>query len=119
MGHKLYTLLTRFHLTRHHSNVADVPKGHFTVYVGDNRKRFVIPTAYLRDPMFLTLMRRVEEEFGFDNKLGGITIPCTEWSLKNNKIRSVQSFLFSHSNNKCRISVKLSTKMNTKKHQPN
>ncbi|CAN6463608.1 unnamed protein product [Victoria cruziana] len=54
-----------------------VPKGHFAVYVGESRKRFVIPTSYLKNPTFQALLRRAEEEFGFDHHIG-LTIPCRE-----------------------------------------
>jgi SAUR family protein len=61
------------------SSAADVPRGHFAVYVGEQRRRFVIPTACLRNPSFLVLLKRVEEEFGFDHPAaGGLTIPCSE-----------------------------------------
>ncbi|KQJ94894.1 auxin-induced protein 15A [Brachypodium distachyon] len=53
-----------------------VPRGHFAVYVGDSRTRFVVPTAYLRHPAFLALLETAEEEFGYGG--GGITIPCSE-----------------------------------------
>ncbi|CAN6463603.1 unnamed protein product [Victoria cruziana] len=56
---------------------ADVPKGHFVVYVGDSRKRFVIPTSYLKNPTFQGLLRKAEEEFGFKHQ-NGLTIPCNE-----------------------------------------
>ncbi|KAF3794895.1 Auxin-induced protein X15 [Nymphaea thermarum] len=56
---------------------AGVPKGHFAVYVGDSRKRFVIPTSYLNNPTFQALLRRAEEEFGFEHR-SGLTIPCNE-----------------------------------------
>ncbi|CAN6463596.1 unnamed protein product [Victoria cruziana] len=54
-----------------------VPKGHFAVYVGQNRKRFVIPTSYLKNPTFQALLSRAEEEFGFQHH-NGLTIPCNE-----------------------------------------
>ncbi|XP_010242833.1 PREDICTED: auxin-responsive protein SAUR64-like [Nelumbo nucifera] len=52
--------------------VAD--KGHFVVYTADNR-RFVIPLAYLSNPIFIELLRISEEEFGLPND-GPITLPC-------------------------------------------
>jgi SAUR family protein len=80
MAGKLYQLMSRLHMARSRSSsAADVPRGHFAVYVGEQRKRFVIPTAYLRNPSFLVLLKRVEEEFGFDHRAaGGLTIPCSE-----------------------------------------
>ncbi|KAF3794900.1 Auxin-responsive protein [Nymphaea thermarum] len=56
---------------------AGVPKGHFAVYVGESRKRFVIPTSYLKNPTFQALLRKAEEEFGFEHH-SGLTIPCNE-----------------------------------------
>ncbi|XP_031126734.1 auxin-responsive protein SAUR21-like [Ipomoea triloba] len=57
----------------------EVPKGHFAVYVGESEKRrFVIPVSYLKDPSFQDLLSQAEEEFGFDHPTGGLTIPCME-----------------------------------------
>ncbi|KAJ8647954.1 hypothetical protein MRB53_000977 [Persea americana] len=58
--------------------VADIPKGHFAVYVGDSQKRFIIPISYLKHSSFQDLLGRAAEEFGFDHQLGGLTIPCEE-----------------------------------------
>ncbi|KAK1324784.1 hypothetical protein QJS10_CPA01g02348 [Acorus calamus] len=55
----------------------DVPKGHFAVYVGENRSRFIVPVSFLSHPEFQSLLRRAEEEFGFDHDMG-LTIPCEE-----------------------------------------
>ncbi|KZV45976.1 SAUR family protein [Dorcoceras hygrometricum] len=55
----------------------DVPKGHFAVYVGQNRTRYIVPISFLTHPEFQCLLRRAEEEFGFDHEMG-ITIPCEE-----------------------------------------
>ncbi|KAL8543178.1 hypothetical protein ACS0TY_003905 [Phlomoides rotata] len=55
----------------------DVPKGHFPVYVGQNRSRYIVPISFLTHPEFQCLLRRAEEEFGFDHDMG-ITIPCEE-----------------------------------------
>ncbi|KAL0561070.1 hypothetical protein IC582_001488 [Cucumis melo] len=59
--------------------VVDVPKGYFTVYVGEEqKKRFVIPLSYLNQPSFQDLLSQAEEEFGYNHPMGGITIPCTK-----------------------------------------
>ncbi|XP_031125427.1 auxin-responsive protein SAUR50-like [Ipomoea triloba] len=55
----------------------DVPKGHFVVYVGANRTRYIVPISFLTRPEFQGLLRRAEEEFGFDHDMG-LTIPCDE-----------------------------------------
>ncbi|XAR73787.1 hypothetical protein NMG60_11007874 [Bertholletia excelsa] len=55
----------------------DVPKGHFAVYVGQNRTRHVVPISWLTHPEFLSLLRKAEEEFGFDHEMG-LTIPCED-----------------------------------------
>ncbi|XP_031475508.1 auxin-induced protein 6B-like [Nymphaea colorata] len=56
---------------------AAVFKGHLAAYVGDRRKRFAIPTPYLKNPSFQALLRRAEEEFGFEHH-SGLAIPCNE-----------------------------------------
>ena len=55
----------------------DVPKGHFAVYVGENRSRYIVPISFLSHPEFQFLLQRAEEEFGFDHDMG-LTIPCEE-----------------------------------------
>lgn len=55
----------------------DVPKGHFVVYVGEKRKRYIIPISLLTCDQFHRLLRLAEEEFGFDHNVG-LTIPCEE-----------------------------------------
>nr|GLL26268.1 auxin-responsive protein SAUR50-like [Ipomoea trifida]GMC87128.1 auxin-induced protein 15A-like [Ipomoea batatas]GMD18483.1 auxin-induced protein 15A-like [Ipomoea batatas] len=55
----------------------DVPKGHFVVYVGENRSRYVIPISWLSHPEFQSLLHRAAEEFGFSHDMG-LTIPCDE-----------------------------------------
>ena len=57
----------------------DVPKGHLAVYVGETEKRrYIVPIAYLDQPLFQVLLHQSEEEFGFDHPMGGITISCNE-----------------------------------------
>ncbi|GAY60976.1 hypothetical protein CUMW_206250 [Citrus unshiu] len=58
---------------------AEVPKGHIAVYVGEmERKRFVVPISYLNHPLFADLLKKAEEEFGFNHPMGGLTVPCKE-----------------------------------------
>lgn len=51
------------------------PPGRLAVYAGPERRRFVIPTRYLNLPVFLSLLDRAEEEFGFQTN-GGLVLPC-------------------------------------------
>ncbi|CAN1160431.1 Indole-3-acetic acid-induced protein ARG7 [Linum perenne] len=61
------------------SRFPDVPKGFLVVYVGETqKKRFVVPVCYLRQPLFQDLLSMAEEEFGFDHPMGGLTLPCSE-----------------------------------------
>ncbi|KAI7756778.1 hypothetical protein M8C21_014449, partial [Ambrosia artemisiifolia] len=55
----------------------DVPKGHFVVYVGETRSRYVIPISWLHHKGFQSLLQQAEEEFGFDHGMG-LIIPCHE-----------------------------------------
>ncbi|VFQ65863.1 unnamed protein product [Cuscuta campestris] len=55
-----------------------VPKGHFPVYVGEARRRFVVPMEYLEHALFQDLLEWAEQEFGYEHPTGGLTIPCTE-----------------------------------------
>ncbi|KAL2318245.1 hypothetical protein Fmac_032121 [Flemingia macrophylla] len=55
------------------SNV--VPKGYLAVCVGEELKRFIIPTEYLGHQAFEILLREAEEEFGFQ-QTGVLRIPC-------------------------------------------
>ncbi|KAL7604345.1 protein SMALL AUXIN UP-REGULATED RNA 12 [Lactuca sativa] len=55
----------------------DVPKGHFPVYVGVNRSRYIVPISFLSYPEFQRLLRWSEEEYGFNHDMG-LAIPCEE-----------------------------------------
>ncbi|KMZ70265.1 SAUR-like auxin-responsive protein family [Zostera marina] len=55
----------------------DVPKGHFPVYVGVNRSRYIVPISFLSSPEFQSLLQGAEEEFRFDYDMG-LTLPCEE-----------------------------------------
>ncbi|KAK1439195.1 hypothetical protein QVD17_05011 [Tagetes erecta] len=55
----------------------DVPRGHFVVYVGERRSRYIVPITCLDHPTFQDLLQRSEEEFGFHHDMG-IILPCQE-----------------------------------------
>ncbi|XP_054779817.1 auxin-responsive protein SAUR15-like [Prosopis cineraria] len=57
------------------SNSVVVPKGFLAICVGEELKRFTIPTEYLSHPAFQVLLREAEEEFGFHQE-GVLKIPC-------------------------------------------
>ncbi|KAK9153434.1 hypothetical protein Sjap_000914 [Stephania japonica] len=62
--------------TREHEMMKrKAPKGHFAVYVGSEETRFVVPTSYLKNPVFQELLDRAAEEYGFDNH-DRIVLPC-------------------------------------------
>jgi len=54
----------------------EIPEGSLAVYVGEERRKFVIPTVYLSHPIFLMLLDKAHEEYGFKQE-GGLTVPCT------------------------------------------
>ncbi|XP_059637041.1 protein SMALL AUXIN UP-REGULATED RNA 51-like [Cornus florida] len=51
------------------------PPGSLAVYVGAERCRFVIPTRFLKLPVFVSLLDKAEEEFGYQSD-GGLVLPC-------------------------------------------
>ncbi|KAM5579814.1 auxin-responsive protein SAUR50 [Rosa sericea] len=51
------------------------PSGFLPVYVGWDRNRFLIPTRFLKYPIFVALLDKSGEEFGFKIS-GGIVLPC-------------------------------------------
>jgi len=66
-----------------------VPEGCLAVYVGPEMRRFVIQARFLYNRVFRELLRRSEEEYGFETE-GGLRIPCETgvfekllWQLEN------------------------------------
>jgi hypothetical protein len=53
----------------------DVPEGYLVVYVGEERRRFVIKAKYLSHPVFRALLNKSAEEFGYEHK-GGLEMAC-------------------------------------------
>ncbi|XP_078178204.1 SAUR-like auxin-responsive protein family [Carex rostrata] len=58
------------------SHVTEVPEGHVPVYVGEEMVRFVVRTELLSRPVFLELLRRSAQEYGYKQR-GVLRIPCT------------------------------------------
>ncbi|KAK1420770.1 hypothetical protein QVD17_22624 [Tagetes erecta] len=58
------------------SSPRKTPTGFFTIYVGEERRRFVVPTSYLSHPLFKLLLEKSSEEFGFGQK-NGLVVPCS------------------------------------------
>ncbi|KAL5977226.1 hypothetical protein ACLOJK_021569 [Asimina triloba] len=54
---------------------AHVPQGHLPVYVGDEMERFVVRADFLKHPIFLQLLDRSAEEYGYEQQ-GVLRIPC-------------------------------------------
>ncbi|KAI9160974.1 hypothetical protein LWI28_013300 [Acer negundo] len=57
---------------KHHHHILSC---FFAVYVGEDRKRFLIPTRFLNLPIFVYLLKIAEKEYGFKCN-GGIALPC-------------------------------------------
>ncbi|KAF7149266.1 hypothetical protein RHSIM_Rhsim03G0074000 [Rhododendron simsii] len=55
---------------------ATTPTGFLAVYVGEERRRFVVPTGYLTHPLFKMLLEKAYDEFGFEQR-NGLVVPCS------------------------------------------
>ncbi|KAE9599452.1 hypothetical protein Lal_00039488 [Lupinus albus] len=82
-----------------------VPKGYLAVCVGEELKRFIIPTEYLSHQAFQILLREAEEEFGFQ-QAGVLRIPCNV-SVFESILKMVEGKKdkFSSTTQECRLSV--------------
>ncbi|KAL7589226.1 hypothetical protein Lser_V15G40289 [Lactuca serriola] len=62
----------------------EIPKGYLAIYVGEQeKKRFVVPVWLLSQPAFQELLDQAEQEFGFAHQMGGLTIPCSEYTFSD------------------------------------
>ncbi|KAL2622880.1 hypothetical protein R1flu_003085 [Riccia fluitans] len=61
---------------------ADIPRRCLAVYVGQERRRYIISTNFLSHSLFKELLRRSEEEFGFQYE-GGLSIACDCYLFEN------------------------------------
>ncbi|PON93812.1 Small auxin-up RNA [Trema orientale] len=68
------------HSKKSNNKSTNIPKGYLAVYVGEEeqKKRFLVPVTFLKEPAFQELLSLAEEEFGFNHPMGGLTIPCPE-----------------------------------------
>uniref|UniRef100_A0A2N9J2H9 Uncharacterized protein n=1 Tax=Fagus sylvatica TaxID=28930 RepID=A0A2N9J2H9_FAGSY len=57
------------------SSASVVPEGHVPVYVGDEMERFVVSAELLNHPVFVKLLNKSAQEYGYDQK-GALRIPC-------------------------------------------
>ncbi|CAA6670369.1 unnamed protein product [Spirodela intermedia] len=53
-----------------------IPPGFLAIYIGEERRRFIIPTRFLNFPVITSLLKKSEEEFGY-NFSGGLVLPCS------------------------------------------
>ncbi|KAI3765477.1 hypothetical protein L2E82_15512 [Cichorium intybus] len=50
------------------------PTGFFAIYVGDEPRRFVVPTGYLSHPLFKMLLEKAYDDEEWNNRL---VVPCS------------------------------------------
>ncbi|KAM1087447.1 hypothetical protein EV1_012997 [Malus domestica] len=74
--------LPRYALSYDNSNVIPplglnqrIPSDFLAVYIGPERIWFVIPARFVNLPVFVGLLKKVEEEFGFQSN-EGLVLPC-------------------------------------------
>ncbi|KAL0914493.1 hypothetical protein M5K25_014842 [Dendrobium thyrsiflorum] len=53
-----------------------VPPGHVPVFVGEEKEWFAVAAEHLESPAFKELLRRSEEEYGYEQS-GVLRIPCS------------------------------------------
>ncbi|KAD4178685.1 hypothetical protein E3N88_27290 [Mikania micrantha] len=72
-----YTLLrsSRRSRTPKSRRSGGVPEGHLPVYVGDEMERFVVSAELLNHPIFINLLNKSAQEYGYEQK-GVLRIPC-------------------------------------------
>lgn len=57
------------------SSKEKVPNGCFSVYVGEEKKRFVMKIEFANHPLFKMLLEDAELEYGFNSE-GPLLLPC-------------------------------------------
>ncbi|CAK8576191.1 unnamed protein product [Lathyrus sativus] len=66
-----------FLMERNGDESKDVKRGHFVVIAEDEEeiKRFFVPLRFLTNPMFVRLLEKAAEKYGFNGN-GALTVPC-------------------------------------------
>lgn len=64
------------HVSRSRRRAAAVPEGHIPVYVGDEMERFVVSAELLNHPVFVKLLNKSAQEYGYEHNNGALRIPC-------------------------------------------
>ncbi|XP_071714132.1 auxin-induced protein 15A-like [Rutidosis leptorrhynchoides] len=64
------------HLLKDQEEACSTPTGFLALYIGEERRRFVVPTGYLSHPLFKMLLDKASDEFGFEQK-DGLVVPCS------------------------------------------
>ncbi|XP_076946885.1 auxin-induced protein 15A-like [Bidens hawaiensis] len=64
------------HLLKDQEEACTTPTGFLALYIGEERRRFVVPTGYLSHPLFKMLLDKASYEFGFEQK-HGLVVPCS------------------------------------------
>lgn len=93
----------RWRSVRRHSTFgklpSDIPQGCLAVYVGMERRRYVISTDFLTHMLFKQLLKRSEEEFEFEYE-GGLNVACNPaffehllWMIITNDPAAINSHL--------------------------
>ncbi|KAI6687039.1 hypothetical protein NL676_023867 [Syzygium grande] len=57
------------------ASAGPVPEGYLPVYVGEEMERFVVSAEMLNHPVFVGLLNRSAQEYGYEQK-GALRIPC-------------------------------------------
>jgi SAUR family protein len=73
-SHRADSFRFRAKLSRR-SSASVVPEGHVPVYISDEMEQFVVSAELLNHPVFVKLLNKSAQEYGYDQK-GALRIPC-------------------------------------------
>ncbi|AAC17066.1 Auxin-responsive protein SAUR40 [Arabidopsis thaliana] len=73
--HPTSTYSSSVFLVKRATVASSVPSGHVPVNVGEDKERFVVSAELLNHPVFVGLLNRSAQEYGYTQK-GVLHIPC-------------------------------------------